>query len=230
MLAHTALADPIVGCDAVACPVTKAGAYDTCTVTDNTFAGIGLLTINRLPDSLSGLSLVKGAGLAEPVRRKRNGPDAHGKSPVQRIYNSVYYLASPSTLDVSSVQGCIAVFHDTTDHQFPGIDRQSSSGECDDVIDDDCINALQGLISTEDTEQGYSLCEDLGNKLGNNIKECKDFAGTGRGVGRYTVTDLSEMSAITPAQNQSSNCWPVTDKTDSLSYIVNDQQEVRTTW
>jgi hypothetical protein len=51
---------PIASCTDVSCPLN--GPLDTCTVTNRTFDGIGLVRVPNLPSSHSGVSLVKGVG------------------------------------------------------------------------------------------------------------------------------------------------------------------------
>lgn len=212
---------PIAGCDEVSCPVTSAGAYDTCTVADDTFQGIGLVRIGGLPSSLSGLSIVKGAGVpgvdASEVSSSRSDNDDG-----TREFKSVYYLASPLSGSDASFSGCAVVFHDTDGGlKFDGSEVQSSTGQCKDVIATECIDALNKMANEASKES--QSCDSLSKKLsGGNIGVCKDFAGEGRGLGRFTTTNLSDLSAISGQRNQSSDCWPVLPKNSSLSYIDDD--------
>lgn len=218
-----AFSGPIAGCDEVSCPVTSAGDYDTCTVLGDTFQGIGLVRINGLPSSLAGLSLVKGAGV--PGAAASDISSSGGDS--EREFKSVYYLAKPSSTSASSLSGCVAIFHGTEGTlRFDGSNVQSSTGQCIDVIEKDCIDALK-KIATESADESDS-CKTLGQKLSDeNIDACKNFAGRGRGLGHFTTIDVSDLSPISQQRNQSSDCWPVVPKDSSLSYIDDDVATVR---
>ncbi|KAH8173275.1 hypothetical protein LIA77_07530 [Sarocladium implicatum] len=218
---------PIAGCDEVSCPITSAGAYDTCRVADDTFQGIGLVRIGGLPSALSGLSIVKGAGVpgadASDISSASSDNDDE-----KREFNSVYYLASPLSGSDASLSGCAAVFHDTDGGlKFDGSDIQSSTGQCKDVIATECIDALR-KIANDAAKESHS-CDSLSKKLSEaRIDSCKDFAGEGRGLGRFTTTNLSDLSSISGQRNQSSDCWPVLPKNSSLSYFDDDVTTVRT--
>lgn len=64
------LSQTLVGCEEVGCPLTKR-QDDTCTVSEDTFVGIGLARIAGVPESLDGISLVKGVNVstAGPTNR-----------------------------------------------------------------------------------------------------------------------------------------------------------------
>ncbi|KAM0814413.1 hypothetical protein AB5N19_00203 [Seiridium cardinale] len=218
---HSSLAQDlpstIVGCAEVSCPKTN-GSDDTCTVSDETFAGIGLARIPGLPDSLGGLSLVKGVNISV----SGPGPDSNGED---RQYKSVYYLGTPAALGLVTLEGCAVIFHSTVNGtKFQGEDMSTEQGSCPDIITQSCIDALtQQAVRSWNSAAGTNRCDSIDNTLQANIlDECDDMTGTGRGLGDFSVEALSGLSSITADQNSSSNCWPITPKTDTLTKITED--------
>ncbi|CEL08523.1 hypothetical protein ASPCAL11672 [Aspergillus calidoustus] len=223
---------PIVGCTDVSCPND---GWDSCTVADNTFVGVGLARIADIPSSLSGLSLVKGVNISES-----GDPDSstHGADET-RPYKSVYYLGTPSNLDNSALSGCAVVFNDPPTRHFEepkingssvNVDTRAATGSCPDVIEQSCINALTrqareldyGRAGSNSTGSG-SPCDALERALRDNApKECGDLTGAGDGLGEFSVVSLGDASEISAQQNSSSNCWPVLPKSDALLQFAED--------
>lgn len=205
-------ANNIVGCNDLACPYDN--GEDRCTVGNHTFTGVGLAAIPDLPSSLQGLSLVKGVNISA------TGP----KDAVP--FTSVYYLGAPSNLDVSELAGCAVVFNNPPPKHFPGGDNgtdvEASQGTCSDVIEQRCIDTLTAQ-ARKITGNSTSSCSVLESELKQSaFEECRDFAGSGAGLGNFTVWELSDLSPINSSQNSSSDCWPVTPKSDNLVEIGSD--------
>lgn len=168
--------------------------------------------------------LVKGAGVlgADPYGVSSPQNDDSGEEIAsEREFKSVYYLANPSSQGISPLSGCVVIFHGLESLKFDGSGIQSSAGQCRDVIENDCIDALKGIANDAADEQ--NRCAAVDKKLSEGIVEaCNDFAGKGKGLGHFTTTDLSALSPISAEHNQSSNCWPAVPKNSSLSYIDDD--------
>lgn len=215
------LSSTLVGCEDVACPQTDGHDY-TCTVADDRFVGIGLARIPSVPDAYSGVSLVKGVNVSIA------GPD-QSTDDQDREYKSVYYFASPSGLDLTTLGGCAVVFHSTVGGpQFNGTNTAEDQGTCSDVISQSCIDALTDRARGFGSNDTSNACDSLRDDLKNNtIDACANLSGDGKGLGNFTVSPLSNLSPITSAQNGSSDCWPVSPKSDSLTKITEDTAKVR---
>lgn len=224
------LEDPILSCADVSCPYK--GYSPTCTVVNNTFFGIGLVSIPGLSDTLSNVSLVKGVGHSQSTDDARDFADVSPLNPFggTATYDSAYYVGTPPSLDLSTLSGCLIVFHDTSGglafsprNKWGGI--ETDTGTCADVISEHCIDELQStaMKAMEHTESCQALDEVLRNTT---MKSCAHFAGVGRGLGRYTVVDASKLAPITKGDNSTSDCWPVLQKKAHMSHIINEQVTV----
>lgn len=220
----SALPNNIVGCSDLACP--NENGEDRCTVGNNTFAGVGLARIPNLPSALQGLSLVKGVNIST-AGWKDSSPDDETLP-----FTSVYYLGAPSSLDIDDLAGCAVTFNDPPPKHFPGggngTDVEASHGTCADVIDAKCIDTLTSRARNA-VGNGTS-CSALESELrGNSVDECRDFAGSGAGLGNFSVKELAGLSPISASQNASSDCWPIAPKSDNLVEIGSDIALVRIT-
>lgn len=221
----SALPNDIVGCSDLACP--NENGEDRCTVGSNAFAGVGLARIPNLPSALQGLSLVKGVNISASGR-KDSSPDDETLP-----FTSVYYLGAPSSLDIDDLAGCAVIFNDPPPKHFPGggngTDVEASHGTCADVIDAKCIDTLTSRAARSVTGNGTS-CSALESELRRNpVDECRDFAGSGAGLGKFTVRELADLSPLSSSQNSSSDCWPIAPKSDNLVEIGSDIALVRVT-
>ncbi|KAF7540632.1 hypothetical protein G7054_g1252 [Neopestalotiopsis clavispora] len=212
------LSSTIVGCNDVACP--QKNGYDECTVTDDVFVGVGLTRIPGLPDSFEGLSIVKGVNVSAA------GPTAESNG-TDRQYRSVYYLGAPEGQDLDGLEGCAIFFPHDGGRQFDGSKRSSNQGTCQDIYEPTCIDDLtqEALALWENsTATGDDRCTSVRDALAEaDLPSCVDFTGDGQGLGSdFTVQSLSGLSPITGDQNSSSDCWPITPKTDNLFEISED--------
>ncbi|KAL4963714.1 uncharacterized protein BDV14DRAFT_201683 [Aspergillus stella-maris] len=212
----------IVGCTDVDCPND---GWDACTVADDTYGGIGLARIVDAPESLDGISLVKGVHIED----SQSGGSGDNGAEEGRTFNSVYFLGTPSNLDINDLFGCAVIFNDppTSHFEHPKVngtvdtDDRAATGTCPDVIQQGCIDAL--------TEQARNVrysdsnaCSALQSDLRNNAPdECSDLTGSGDGLGSFEVVSLGNISTISQSANASSNCWPVLPKSDNLARLTN---------
>jgi hypothetical protein len=182
---------------------------------------------------LSGISLIKAVGPAPLDRHEsQKGVEKTSESSWGNsvTYNSVYYLGTPPSLDVSDLSGCTVVFHDTAEElSFDGVRETNNieidTGACKDVIRQDCIDPLQKIA--EDAIKDSKSCQSLDRALRDTrVDSCKDFSGYGRGLGWYTVIDAKTISPITGTENSTSNCWPVLPKSSRLSHLASDEVTV----
>ncbi|KAJ5576045.1 hypothetical protein N7535_002971 [Penicillium sp. DV-2018c] len=211
------LSSNLVGCDEVSCP--KKGAYDRCTVGNNTFMGIGLSHIADAPSSLDGFALVKGVNVSAGLGGKDNDKPT-------RPFKSFYYLGAPSDVEAKDLSGCVVVFHDPPSKMFKGpklegkdngTDIRAASGTCSDVIDKKCIKKITDRATKLGDENGGDVCERLDREFKKNAPdECDGFAGNGRSFGRFSVQSLNNLTSIP----NSTDCWPVKPKSDQLLGIV----------
>lgn len=133
----------------------------------------------------------------------------------------MYFLGTPSSVNVVDLGGCAVIFHDTAGGpEFAGADVKTSQGHCSDIIEQNCLDRL-GELATNTS--GSNSCSELENSLKNNtFSECADMAGSGKGLGQFTVTSLSGLSPISQSDNVTSDCWPITPKSDALTDIADD--------
>lgn len=210
----------LVDCKELSCPKTSAH-YDTCTVGDNTFEGVGLARIPNLPDPLAGVSLVKGVNVS------RFGIGQEGPWEENRAFKSVYYLGTPSALSIEDISGCAVFFHDMTMEFEGGV--KSGRGTCPDVIAAACITSLtdRALAIARDGVSEANVCSALHKSLRyHRFEECIDLAGRGNGLGRFDITSLSSISTIDTSQNSSSDCWPIVPKCNNLAVLASFETQV----
>lgn len=236
LLLSSALAQDsdLVGCKAVSCPIE--GTEDRCTVAEDIFLGIGAAPIPDVPSSLEGLSLVKGVNLTV------GGGEASENT---REFKSVYYLGTPSNLEVNDLAGCAVFFNDPPAKTFryptelagPRDDNEeaqnvtdtaAASGTCSEVINQACIDRLteraRSIINDAD-DNGCALLEDELNS--SSFDECSDSWLGSSTLGNLTITPLENLQVISGSQNSSSDCWPVVSKADNLSEIAENTSYVR---
>ncbi|KAL4803346.1 hypothetical protein BDV18DRAFT_162911 [Aspergillus unguis] len=217
------LSTDIVGCTEVDCPNN---GDDICNLADESFAGIGLARIADVPDSLDGISLVKGVHVEGSGDTDGDTDNGAEKS---RPFRSVYYLGTPSGLDVNDLSGCAVVFNDPPTGHFDqprindtvDVDPRAAYGTCPDVIKQSCIDKLTEQASN--VRLNGSSCSALESNLKNNTPdECSDLTGRGDGLGSFDVVSLGNLSTISGSANSSSECWPVLPKSDNLAQLSVD--------
>ncbi|KAL4973672.1 hypothetical protein BDW66DRAFT_153624 [Aspergillus desertorum] len=222
-LAQDLMAD-IVGCTDLDCPNE---GWDSCTVADETYAGVGLARVSGISDSLDGVSLVKAVHIEDPESGGNAGGDG---SEASRSFKSVYYLGTPSNLDLAELNGCAVVFNDPPTGHFDvpklkasiTVDTRTSYGTCPDLIQQGCIESLTRQAS-EVRDTGSNACSALASSLRDNPPdECSDMTGAGNGLGDFDVVSLGNLSTITQSSNGSSDCWPVLPKSDNLAQLYDD--------
>ncbi|KAL3485584.1 hypothetical protein BJX62DRAFT_242807 [Aspergillus germanicus] len=201
----------IIGCADLSCPLDD--TYK-CHLGSTTYTNVGLSRIRDIPSALEGLSLLKAVHVADPENLDNDVDVADN----QTVYRSAYYLATPEDIDPADLSGCAVFFNDPPSKRFDG-EIKSAVGTCDDVIEESCIDALQSRV--EEIFGGGGQCSDLETKLG-DINECADIAGEGNGLGNFTVASLADLMVLSGAQNASSDCWPVSPKSDGLAFLGED--------
>lgn len=224
----------LVGCKAVSCPTE--GAEDLCTLAQDTFLGIGTAPIPDVSSSLEGLSLVKGVNLTIG-----DGEASENT----REFNSVYYLGTPSGLEVRNLAGCAVIFNDppAKTFQYPKkpagprndhgesrnvTDTAAASGPCSEIINQACNDRLTKRARDIINDADGDACAQLEDELRNSsFDECSDSWHTSSSLGNLTVTSLANLSTISGSQNSSSDCWPVVSKSDNLSGIAENTAYVR---
>lgn len=213
----------LAGCTEVDCPND---GWDSCTVADETYAGIGLSGITDIPDSLDGISLVKGVHIED----SEDKGDTHNGADKTRPFRSVYYLGTPASVDADDLSGCAVVFNDPPTGHFRkplisdsvNVDTRAAYGTCPDVIKQDCIDKL--TEQARNTKyNGANPCSTLQSTLQDNPPdECRDLTGGGDGLGKFDVVSLGNLSTISKSDNASSNCWPVLPKSNNLAQLADD--------
>jgi hypothetical protein len=212
----------ISSCTDVSCSVD--GPDDTCTLAKDTFPGIGVVDVKNIPPILPQVSVIKGVTVTDPVfeydgLNEYVTPTGYA---ISNGYKSVYYLGTPASVDVPSLSRCVVLFHGAHEglRLFDG-HLEESHGVCEDIIDDRCASDLKDLADSASKES--QPCSALRRMLtGAHFDTCGNFAGVGRGLGRYTVTDLADLEPITVQQNKKSNCWPIVLKTSNLFHVASD--------
>lgn len=210
----------LAGCTEIDCPND---GWDSCTVADESFAGIGLSGITGVPNSLDDISLVKGVHIEDSEDN-----DTHNGADKTRSFRSVYYLGTPANVDVDDLTGCAVVFNDPPTGHFPrplindsvNVDTRAAYGTCPDVIKQDCIDKLTEQ-ARKSKYNGANPCSTLQSTLNNNPPdECSDLTGGGDGLGSFDVVSLGNLSTISKSDNASSNCWPVLPKSNNLAQFA----------
>jgi hypothetical protein len=205
----------LVGCKEVSCP--KQGADDRCTLEDNTFLGIGISTIPNLPSPLGDLSLMKGVNVSL-------GLPGEGNDKPTRAFKSNYYLAVPENIKSSELSGCAVMFNDPPKKKFKGREgndyisnTQAATGTCADVLEETCIEAINAHARNATENGDGNVCDRLKRELKrDSFDSCKGFGGQGSSLGDFTVRSLSDLDAV----KNSSDCWPVQQKSDQLMGIA----------
>lgn len=214
---ETDLPEDLVGCNDVSCP--NQGPFDRCMVEDHTFMGIGLARVPDVPSSFEGLSLVRGVNVTQDISQTNDT--------YPRAFISTYYLGMPSEMDAADLSGCAVIFNEGPSGRFGGGggDIPASYGSCPDVMDEECMDALTERARSFARDSGPNRCQRLERNLTQDpISECSDFSGKNRGLGNFTITPLNNLSAV---DNSSSNCWPITPKSDRLFEIGGNIETVR---
>ncbi|KAH8729935.1 hypothetical protein BGZ61DRAFT_415830 [Ilyonectria robusta] len=196
------LEETIVGCEAVGCPMDNFEPH--CTLTNITFENIGLARIPDVPDSLDNFSIVKGVNIS--------GAGAND-------FTSVYYLGTPEDVSLDDVHGCAVIFHDPPQDRF----EQGGSHTCSEVISQSCIDAIQDRAVKVAEGNFDDLCKAVKEDLeDNDISECENLTGGGKGIGQISSRALSSLENINGSRNSTSDCWPILPKSANLAQLFTE--------
>ncbi|KAF7556977.1 hypothetical protein G7Z17_g1049 [Cylindrodendrum hubeiense] len=196
------LDETIVGCEAVGCPMDDSEPH--CTLTNYTYEDIGLARIPDVPDSLENFSILKG------LYTSGAGAD---------LFTSIFYLGTPQDVSLDGVSGCAVLFLDPPQDTF----EQGGAHTCSEVISQDCIDAIQDRAAKIAEGDSDDLCKAIQEDLeDNDIDECKDFTGAGKGVGRVFSRSLSTLGNIEGTRNSTSDCWPILPKSANLAELFGE--------
>lgn len=199
------LDETIVGCEAVGCPMDNFEPH--CTLTNITFENIGLTRIPDVPDSLDNFSIVKGVNIS--------GAGADD-------FTSVYYLGTPEDVSLDDVHGCAVIFHDPPQNTF----KQGASHTCSEIISQSCIDAIQDRAAKVAEGNSDDLCQAVKEDLeGNDISECENLTGGGKGIGQISSRALSSLENINGSRNSTSDCWPILPKSANLAQLFTEVVE-----
>ncbi|CAG8949769.1 hypothetical protein HYFRA_00004092 [Hymenoscyphus fraxineus] len=201
----------IVGCADIGCPLQENRSSINCNVVDKSFYTIGLARIPGTSTALNGLSWTQGVAVTD---------DEPNKS---RTFEKNFYLGTPPSTNLNGTGGCAVFFNKARGVKFPenGNDIKSSTGKCQDAIDSSC---LDGLSKTAlDIADGFNMssqeaCRALLNRFKDSSpKSCENLPWDG-----LTILPLSGENApakINSTANSTSNCWPITPKSDDLTLV-----------
>lgn len=166
------------------------------------------------PLLLDELSLVKGVNLSK----------ADTKS---RAFESVYYLGGPDDLSLSDLDGCVVVFNDAPEKKFESSmtgaseanKTSTATGTCDEVIDEACLYNITQRVDRLMGNHSSNFCQVIEHELKkNDFQGCSGFGAHGETLGNFSIKSLKDLQ---PVKN-SSDCWPVFDKSDQLFKIGSD--------
>jgi hypothetical protein len=205
---------PPIGCNDLSCP--KQGTDFRCKVEDNTFLGVGLAPIPNLPSDLEGFSLVKGVNVSAGLAGKNNDKPT-------RPFKSVYYLATPEDTEAQDIRGCAVIFNNPPEKKFKGpeleginkTDTRAATGTCSDVIEQRCIDAIVQKARNVTGDTDGSICKKLEHELKGTFTGCSGFADHGSSLGNFSIKSFGDLGAV----RNSSDCWPVQQKSDQLMDI-----------
>lgn len=177
------LPDTLVGCKDVSCPKKKKkkNANYRCTVDQNAFLGIGLSRISNVLRIPAGIYLIKGVNVSNP-EQSTNDTDPGNTNPdwaqETRPFKSVYYLGTPSALNVDELSGCAVIFNDAPARFFTRpkevtnlgntTNLQAALGTCPEVIEQSCINTLTERarrLAATSASGSEDACALLGREL-----------------------------------------------------------------
>ncbi|KAL3481039.1 hypothetical protein BJX99DRAFT_243936 [Aspergillus californicus] len=206
-----------------------------CTVGEDSYAAVGRTRITNLPDSISGLSIIKAVNESmSSITRSTSDSNTQTNSHEPIPFESVYYIGAPTFLDLQgSISGCAVIFSDPPVPAFKGgadaVEISPRSGDCSDVIQQSCTDRLTerarlvDYTSSDASAHANSSCSPLVKALTSDPpSECADFAGVGNGLGSFTVASLSDLTVIGKSQSSSSDCWPVSPKGGHLAVFARE--------
>ncbi|CAM1502185.1 Fc.00g041690.m01.CDS01 [Cosmosporella sp. VM-42] len=227
------LPDTIVGCDTVDCPINDNSTSANCTLVDKTYSAVGLARIPVDSDSpFSGFSWLEGIAVEDDGNN--------------RTFERNFYLGTPPDANVSDVAACALFFTSTSDRvKFDGQDTEETEGTCEDALSKDCVEALNKRAKEVDVDglSPKASCSKVQKALSDNLDSaCSSFAGGSKwtnvtaqgsypcfgifGNGRWCADSDSKAlfgsgapGAISSRENSTSNCWPITPKSDDLTLI-----------
>ncbi|KAM5445193.1 hypothetical protein MaudCBS49596_007782 [Microsporum audouinii] len=207
----------LVGCKEVSCP--KYGSNDRCMVEDKTFLGVGLSHIPDVPSALKGFSLVKGVNVSA-------ADDGADNDKPTRPFKSVYYLAVPEKVETKGLTSCAVIFNISPSKKFKGprlegnavaTDTRAATGVCSDVVEQRCIDTITQRAKNATEIANGNACEALERELQKGpFDGCDGFSGQGSLLANFTVKPLGDLNAV----KNSTDCWPVQQKSDKLMEIT----------
>ncbi|RMZ81043.1 hypothetical protein DV738_g2339, partial [Chaetothyriales sp. CBS 135597] len=90
-----------------------------------------------------------------------------------------------------------------------------------------CIDAIQDRGSKVAEAGSDDVCNTLKLSLEEDeIEECKDLTGNGKGIGSISVTSLSSLENINGSRNSTSDCWPITPKSANLAEMFKEVKDL----
>ncbi|KAF7918587.1 hypothetical protein EAE99_008781 [Botrytis elliptica] len=156
-------AQDLVGCDAVSCPTTYRQAH--CTVGNTTLSELGITSFNTSLDISPFIWTLGIQEIIDPANSSR------------ALWDRNYFLGTPpSVVDLtSSSRGC-ALFFDgiSADLSFPGVDRSTTVGSCQDALSSLCVNDLLSqsqsqilslMKDSKKTQTELNICAELQSAL-----------------------------------------------------------------
>ena len=235
-----ALRDSIVGCADVACPDRPHDIYPNCTLVDTSFNDIGLARIPGPLGSSRGLSWVQANAMDTSVFGRAN-------------VTKRFYFGQPPDLDLSNTGACALFFTEVSDRvKFNNSDVRLSQGTCDQAMPPACVGAITRRADNFDFAglSGQDACSKLQSEFEQNLdNECAGIALGSQWSGLVSkgmslhprvllasgaelilLTALSGAGSpkpITAQENATSNCWPITPKSESLAFVHGMESIVR---
>jgi hypothetical protein len=198
---------------------------ETCTLSEHSFVGVGQAPISGLPEPWSGLSLVKGVG--------NPGVDLQVFDMPEDELESVYYLGSSESTDISGLTGCVVFFPNAKDDLGSGkalSDEffETDTDSCEGVVHQGCIEVLEKTLKKV-TEEPLS-CSALQKQLSTtSIKTCSKVLGLGKGRGAFSVVDIADLK---PVKNDTTGsqpgCWELISDGTHLAHIPTSDKVVST--
>ncbi|KAJ9131159.1 hypothetical protein NKR23_g11842 [Pleurostoma richardsiae] len=216
------LPETIVGCADLQCPPNAAATSAECLLVNKTFAAIGLARIPTASSSLDGLSWVEGVAVED------DGNTRH--------FDKTFYLGAPASADLSGTGSCAVFFTQVSeDVTFGDGDSSITQGTCAQAMSAECVSALttRALNANVSGLASEDACAALQVEFENNLDaSCARYATGTQWTGVVTrpLSGGQAAGPITPLENETSNCWPIVPKQDSLSLVLSSTSNVSMTY
>ncbi|KAK0646752.1 hypothetical protein B0T16DRAFT_458637 [Cercophora newfieldiana] len=203
----------ILSCADVNCPTDPGPTTNNiCTLGNTTYSDVGVVKVPVTPLFGSDLTWVEAITVID--------------SKANRTFIKDFYLASDPGSDLSdgNTVGACALFF-TKINDGVGFRGDEKIGTCANALSERCVEKMVQTAEAAEISgmEGAEACDALQKAFEGKVvdDECLHVAGgTWTGVEVKALTGPGAPSPITPEQNSTSNCWPVSPNSYSLISVM----------